>query len=302
MRVGMNPNRSKDVAYKPAEITICMLTHLPSVRDEYHEQRMSVVSLSLTSLIKNADKRFELLVWDNGSCPEMLNYLTHLYANGVVNYLVLSRENIGKAEAVARMFEMAPGALVGYSDDDVLFHPKWLSQQYRVLVSFPEVGVVSGAPLTTSFRWGIESNLAHAEKHEMEVVRGHNIDPEWEREFAISIGRDVDRHMGMVAEEEDILLRHNGAEAFATGHHMQYLGERRHLVSTARYIADEHAGAMGGQREFDLELDTRGLMRLSTNPRTTQHIGNVIDDTIMEKVYEFGLAKPPEPEPDLAVA
>lgn len=83
---------------------------------------------------------------------------------------------------------------------------------------------------------------------------------------------------------------------------MQYLGERRHLVSTARYIADEHAGAMGGQREFDLELDTRGLMRLSTNPRTTQHIGNVIDDTIMEKVYEFGLAKPPEPEPDLAVA
>jgi hypothetical protein len=282
----MNPNRGEVREYHPKRVTVGVLVHLPDLNLAYHEHRLSSISLSLSSLIKHANsKDYELMVFDNASCDEARGYLLNLHQHGVIHYLLLSRENVGKTMAIRRMIDFAPGEVFAYADDDVYYQPDWLPQQLAVLDHFPDVGLVSGYPLTTSFRWAIESNKKFGEREDVEMTIGKRIPEEWEIDFAHSIERDVDRHLGMVRQENDIVLEYDGMEAFGTGHHMQYMGFkdklRPHIV--------QGLNLMGSQKEFDHAVDEAGLLRLSTIERTTRHIGNVVDQDIVDVAKADGL-------------
>ncbi len=286
MRVGMNPNRDVVREYTPKRVTVGVLVHLPDLNLAYHEHRMTTISLCLSSLIKHVGTDdYELMVFDNASCDAARGYLLNLHQHGVIDYLILSAENVGKAMAIQRMAEFAPGEVFSYSDDDVYFYPGWLKSQLAVLDHFPDVGLVSGYPLTTSFRWGIESNKRFGERDDVEMTIGKRIPREWEIDFANSIERDVDRHLGMVDQENDIVLEYRGMEAFATGHHMQYTA----FKDKVKPQIVTGLNLMGAQKDFDHAVDDAGWLRLSTIERTTRHIGNVIDETIVEVAKADGL-------------
>ena len=77
MRVGTNPNRHATVnGY--ASIVLSVITHLPTL-DGYHEKRLDVIKACLESMRINAgDNAYQVLVWDNGSCPKLLDWLDGL--------------------------------------------------------------------------------------------------------------------------------------------------------------------------------------------------------------------------------
>jgi hypothetical protein len=70
-----------------------MLTYLPN-QAGYFAERMAVTRLSLESLIAHTPKPYDLFVFDNGSCGELVDYLCHLRDEGAINYLILSDRNI----------------------------------------------------------------------------------------------------------------------------------------------------------------------------------------------------------------
>lgn len=58
--------------------------------------------------------------------------------------LVLSRQNIGKLNALYKIAHLAKGSVIAYSDDDV-YHPQLAhSRTLEVLDTFPNVGAVTG--------------------------------------------------------------------------------------------------------------------------------------------------------------
>ena len=73
-RIGINPNRGQQTEYRPSRITLAMLTYLPN-QAGYFAERLAVTRLSLESLIAHTPKPADLIVFDNGSCPELVNYL-----------------------------------------------------------------------------------------------------------------------------------------------------------------------------------------------------------------------------------
>ncbi len=92
---------------------------------------------------------FDLMVFDNGSCPEVREYLVSEKEEGRIQYLILSEKNMGKGGAWNVMLAGAPGEIIAYTDSDVLFSPKWLSRSVEILETFPNVGMVTARPFRT---------------------------------------------------------------------------------------------------------------------------------------------------------
>ena len=74
MRKGQNPAKFvKDVA-RPERITVALLNYIPFLSGFYAET-LDVLKVSLESMRKDAGLPFDLMVFDNGSCPEVRDFL-----------------------------------------------------------------------------------------------------------------------------------------------------------------------------------------------------------------------------------
>src|SRR4030042_6968681 len=137
----------------------------------------------------NTPKPIDLLVFDNGSCPELVGYLCHLRDDGLINYLILSNSNIGKINALRVIFRAAPGEIVAYTDDDVLFLPGWLDAHLKILETYPQVGLVTGFYIRSHLRYATQTIEAFTKQPGVQVNRGLLIPREMEQHYIENMGR-----------------------------------------------------------------------------------------------------------------
>lgn len=273
MRTEHNPLRFKPAPYRYKDIVCLVVTHLPCEdQPGYHKDRFEVVKTCLETMRGRAHRDHTFMVWDNDSNSTFRDWLQHIFEPDI---LVLSR-NIGKNPARASAIQMLPlGSVVCYSDDDMYYDDNWLNPQMELLTIFPNVAAVSGNPVRTMFRWGVENTLAWAREH-AKLEQGRYIPREWEDDFAISIGRDPQQHVEMSIKDVDYRITYEGKQAYATAHHAQFIGYAIKLLPALAYYNDSNA--MSDEKPFDIAVDQAGL-RLCTTQRYTRHIGNVLDES-----------------------
>jgi hypothetical protein len=73
-RIGMNPSRNRDTGFSPAKVTAGILTHVPH-GEGYFEHRFEVLRLCIESLIITAGEQVDVMIFDNASSPEVVEYL-----------------------------------------------------------------------------------------------------------------------------------------------------------------------------------------------------------------------------------
>src|SRR3990167_10813819 len=119
MRVGQNPLKYRPIPSRP-DVVASAITHLPD-QEGYHAHRLEIVKLSLTSMREfSNDGKQSILVWDNGSCPALTDWLIDEYKPDT---LILS-PNVGKSSAVAGVFRMCPpDTIIACADDDMEYFP-----------------------------------------------------------------------------------------------------------------------------------------------------------------------------------
>ncbi len=293
-RVGINPARRRQSDYRPRRVTVAVLTHVPELAG-YFRQRFDVLRLSLSSLLANTGAPFDLLVFDNGSCAPVVEYLKGLRDAGQIDYLLLSSRNIGKIGAFQILFRAAPGEVVAYSDDDVLFLPGWLQAHLEVLDAFPQVGMVSGVGIRVRFLDQTRANQAFAAQTGVASLQGKFIPDDWEREFVANTGRDWEAYRRKTAPIQDLMLEMNGVQAFAAANHFQFVSPRKVILEA---LPQEWGGQLMGQMvELDRQIDDLGYLRLSTRQRTVRMMGNVVDEPLRALAGELGLPLAPEAPP-----
>jgi len=275
MRVGINP-LSRSSIKPPSKHIAAVITHLPNMGG-YHERRMDVIKLCLTSMRKHAGIDCQFYVWDNGSCNELRTWITSKFRPDFFT----ASPNIGKSNARKAIFSsFAPDTIIAMSDDDILFYPDWYKLQEKTRVHFGAVQV-SGDPIRTSFRWGCENTIKNAPG---KIKSGKFIPDGWEHDFAISIGRDPEWHKNYTAKDLDYRVTYKGVQAYCTGHHCQFIARVGDILP-AMVWSDE---AMADEKPFDIAVDKLGL-RLCTTERLSRHIGNVIDAGIASEAQKFNL-------------
>ena len=197
-RVGMNPGRGKKSDYQPARVTLAVLTYLPE-QAGYFEHRLETTRLCIESLIANTPEPYDLLVFDNGSCTELVDYLRGMRDAGKIQYLFLSSSNVGKIGALQFIFSAARGEIIAYTDDDVFFLPGWLEEHLKIIETYPNVGQVTGFYIRPHMSYGNKSALAFAKKRGVKAERGLIVPKEWEQHYIDNMGRTWEKYNEEIA-------------------------------------------------------------------------------------------------------
>lgn len=293
-RIGINPARGKLSDYRPARVTVAVLTYFPDLSG-YFEHRLEVLRMALDSLFAHTTLPYDLMIFDNGSCQPVVEYLLGLREAGEIDYLVLSPINIGKIGAFRILFNAAPGEIIAYNDDDILFYPSWLEAQLEILDLFPRAGMVSGLPVRDA------ANHAHKSLDQL-VLQGapgltvtyeRCIPDEWEADWALSTGRDPQEHLQTTQEQLDMVLRmqkpgsQERSTAIGSANHFQFVAPKSVLLQALP--AEWNGKLMGHMVELDEAVDNLGYLRLSTANRYTRHLGNALSQAVLEEARALGL-------------
>ena len=290
-RIGVNPSRGQTLDHSPARTTVAVLVYAPH-QGGYFQDRFEVTRLTIESILANTKAPFDLLVFDNGSCEAMTDYLQLLYARGAIDYLILSKRNIGKLNALKRIVETAPGEIIAYTDDDVFHLPGWLEKHLEIIDTFPNVGAVTGFYIRQRVAISSDSTLAYVKKAGIEKQRGLLIPRKWEEEYLINSGRTWERYQGEVEGIEDVLVAYQGVEAWVSAHHFQMVCPKAVIQSILDEMLPEGWSdqLMGRMIEMDDLMDAKGYLRFCTREQTMRLMGNAISDEVVALAEQSGLS------------
>jgi len=286
-RTGINPSRGRKTDYAPARVTLAVLTYLPDTV-AYYENRFDVTRLCLDSLIANTPEPYDLLVFDNGSSKQLVDYLRSLRDSGEIDYLLLSGRNIGKIGALQMIARFAPGEIVGYTDDDVFFLPGWLENHLKIIDTYPGVGMVTGFYIRSQTRYGNETALRFAGQPDVAVERGLLIPQDWEQHYCDNMGRTPEKYSEEIAGLQDVALNYKGVETLVSAGHHQFVTPRKVLMEA---LPQGWTGNLMGQmRELDSTVDRLGYLRLTTRQPVTRLIGNVVSPEMAAEAAQYGIS------------
>jgi glycosyltransferase involved in cell wall biosynthesis len=285
MRKGQNPAKFvKDVA-RSERITVALLNYIPFLSGFYAET-LDVLKVSLESMRKDAGLPFDLMIFDNGSCAEVRDFLIQEKEEGRIQYLILSEKNMGKGGAWNVMLAGAPGEIIAYTDADVLFSPNWLSRSVELLETFPNVGMVTARPYRTSPEL-YSSTLEWAKKNAT-LDEGQFIPWETFLEFNLSLGQTEEENVKVYAETSDWRIQYKGVTALAGASHWQFTAYKSTLQQFLPFDMDK---PMGQVRQLDKRMNDAGLLRLMVSDPLAMNMSNTLG-YLRGELKDTGMAKP----------
>lgn len=289
MRVAHNPIKglSNDVLEDPASLTIATVTYIPN-QYGYHRESLDVLKLCLASLFSNTSRQFDLVLLDNGSCDEVLAYLTEMYNKGLIHRLLLFRRNVGQVGAWNYLFALAPGEFIGYTDSDVYFSPGWDDRLFEVLHAFPKVGAVSGWGKPHSWDTsGPASTIKIAESDdEIHLSRGQLLPDKEIIEYARSIGEDESIYLARCRRNDQVKIERNGVTALTSHSDWQFLARR----DTLQDLLPFHPTGplmLHTTHEYFSKMDRLGLMKLASTDPVVRHLGNTLTEEWRDTAHEL---------------
>lgn len=282
MRVGQNPAKFQQTVPQPKEVTIAVISYIP-VLGGYYSESLDVLKVCLNSIWENTKVPYDLMVFDNGSCSEVKDYLRSAQDADKIQYLVLSDKNYGKAGAWNFIFSAAPGRYIAYADSDIYHYPGWLEAQIRVLEKYPQAGMVTGMPMWTPEEFST-ATIQWAENNN-DVILERNRSLPWEDywKHSQSLGADESAARAHYETTENLLITHEEERLYIGAAHFQFVAPKKVLQSLLPIPSNR---PMGQVRLLDIALNDRGYLRFCTSDWWVRHLGNTIEDRFQNNVIK----------------
>jgi glycosyltransferase involved in cell wall biosynthesis len=273
MRKGQNPAKFVKQVAQPQRITVAVLNYIPFLSG-FYSQTLDVLKTCLGSIWENTDLPYDLLVFDNGSCQEVIDFLTDAQDEGKIQYLLLSEKNMGKGGAWNVMLNAAPGEIIAYTDNDAYFYPGWLAKSVHILETFPKAGMVTSRPFRTPPEF-YSHTIAWAEQtSEATLQRGQFIPWEQFRAFDMSLGTPEPEVRQRYETTEDVRITYRGETVQAGGSHWQFVCYKSVIQGFLPFSMDR---PMGQVRQLDQRMNDLGYLRLMPVEFLAQNMSNRLD-------------------------
>ena len=286
MRIGFNPHKDQKQKASDYFHQIIIPVYIPNQKD-YFKDSFQILEYCIESLFKTCHSKTFFTVVNNGSSPEISNYLNELLAQRKVHE-VIHTTNIGKLNAILKGLSGHKFKLITITDADVLFLNNWQEATYEVFSKIPKSGAVSPVPSSRLYNYYTHNILF--EKFFSKSLKFTKVkNPEAMKEFAISV---------------------DNSEFYNSNHLNTYLTVEMskckavvgagHFVCTYRgdIFADKKENYspynLGGSSErffLDKPVVKKGYWRLSTEDNYAFHMGNVTEPWMGEKLGQLELQR-----------
>jgi hypothetical protein len=287
MRQGQNPAKMGLSAYQPKRLGLALLSYIPT-QAGYFAQSLEVLQYQIAS-IHNTTKDFDLLVFDNGSCPEVQEELRNLQSEGFIHFLMLSQFNMGKTGVLNWILAAMPNEFIGFSDGDVLFRPGWMEKSLEILEAFPTAGLVSVQPCLFDVLKG--EGQAH---HTLENNPSYHLssclpDPLVVEEYGRGVGLETENIEGLKQKPVQVVERTGtGVRAMIGQSHMQFVLPRS-VARRIRSLPSSHALFREETKKINVYIDELGLVQLTSLEAYVYHMGNRLDETTLDEIRRMNL-------------
>jgi hypothetical protein len=282
MRVGQNPAKFVKEVAKPARVTVAVLNYIP-FQSGFYAQALDVLKVTLHTLRQNTQTEFDLLIFDNGSCAEVQDFLLEQQRAGAIQYLLLSGKNLGKGGAWNFILAGAPGEIIAYADSDVLFLPGWLERSLQILETYPNVGMVTSRPFRTKDEY-VTATRAWAETTPGVVINeGQLIPYETFAEFNRSLGAEEADIRQSYETTQDTRVTYQGVTAQLGASHWQFVAYKSVLQG---FLPFDMTRPMGQVRQLDERMNAAGLLRLMVPDALVLNMSNTLIDVPREHLPE----------------
>ena len=284
MRLGQNPAKSIESVPQPAPVTVAIVTYIPFLSG-YYEQSLDVLKLCLESIWQNTDSPYDLLVFDNASCPEARTFLADAHQQKRIQYLVLSDKNMGKGGAWNFIFQAAPGEFIAYADSDIRFYPGWLSSSLAILEAYPRAGMVTARPMRTPEAY-YSSSLDWARSEPgVTLENGRYIPWEVYLQHVLSLGTSQEQAREWYESRSDWRLTYHGVQALIGAAHFQFTVRK---ATIQEFLPFSMSRPMGQVRSLDEQVNQAGYLRLTTCEPLVVHMGNTIPEGVSPAAVASG--------------
>lgn len=273
MRKGQNPAKFVKQVEKPERITVAVLNYIPFMSG-FYAQTLEVLQTCLGSIWENTDLPYDLMVFDNGSCREAVDYLVDTHGQGKIQYLILSEKNLGKGGAWNIMLSAAPGEIIAYTDNDAYFYSGWLSKSIEILETFPKVGMVTSRPFRTLPELYTKTLEWAQSEPEVKIERGQFIPWDVFKVFEMSLGMPEDEARQRYEKTIDVRISYNGLSAHIGGSHWQFISYKSTLN---QFLPLDMDRPMGQVRMLDRRMNEAGYLRLMPCEPLAQNMSNRLD-------------------------
>jgi GT2 family glycosyltransferase len=290
MRLGQNPAKRKMPAYEPKRVGIASVVYIPHL-EGYYSEALKILRLQLESLRTNTSEPIDLLVFDNGSTGLVQQELQAWQQQGLIDWLILSKPNLGKTGAMNWIFGAMPNAIIGFTDSDVYFRPGWLEESLKCLDSSALVGVVTAQPCLADVLNAEEKAVAGL------IENGIAIQDYWPpeaviREFVQGLGR------GEEAVEQFsktplrlVELGDDKIKAVLGASHMQFI-LRRDLARKVIPLPAQFGLSPEEDKTFNERVDAAGMLHVSLPEPLVVHMGNQLDGNLAAEIERQLASKP----------
>ncbi len=287
MRQGQNPAKMGLKAYQPKQLGIALLSYIPN-QEGFFKNSLEVLKYQIAS-VHAATTDFDLLVFDNGSCPEVREELRRLQEKGLIGILVLSQFNMGKVGAINWLLAAMPNEWICYSDGDMFFRPGWFESSLAIHKAFPSAGLVFAQPTLFDTLRGTGQAYHQLETDARYQLSRMIIPAETVREYALGFGVSAEIEKGLLETPVPIAEdKASGVRAVISGAHNQFLvrGEvaRRIIPLPAKLALSPIEDSA-----FNRRVDELGYLQLSTIVPFTFHVGNRLDEWTFGEIERLSL-------------
>lgn len=295
MRIGQNPSKVKgSPAYTPARIGVASLTYVPAL-EGYFREACDVIHVHLESLRASLNEDCDLCVFDNGSCPEVLDFLLREWRLGKFDWLFLSHHNLGKNGALNWILSSMPNEYIVYSDSDVFYRKGWLESSLEIFSAFEQAGMVSAQPVLFDFLHGQGRTAPELATQPGVQLTTVDPDPQFVEEYCDGINaspelRQQFRHQRLAVAVNTV----SGTRAVMSATDMQFM-LRRDIAR--KMVPLPIAGALTGKDAIEIPrgVEALGGWLLSTEAPLVWHMGNSISGRPLPEIEALWIGESLQP-------
>ena len=231
----------------------------------------------METLIASSHGKTFITIVNNGSCDDVSVYLDQLHSQGQIHELIHT-SNVGKVNAIYKGLTGHSFPLVTISDADVLFLNGWQKATYAIFNAIPQAGAVCTTPISRNIKY-LTSNIFFDCFFSKSLRFSDVKDPVAMQQFACSIGKD--KFLRKSHLEKYLTVKKNGVRAVVgAGHYVcTYRGA---IFSNTCFSFSETSMGKAVGKNIDQPVVKKNYWRLSTESNFTYHMGNTLENWMLE--------------------